>query len=169
MGQLAHFLSLFSHEVYGVDVSRYAIKTANRKYADIFFGLCDVENHAIPFQGNFFDIVFMVHVLEHFHNLNNVFSEIKRILLPHGLLVLVVPNCGLTFDYLIKHQKIGYDDASHVNFFSYSELKRIVEKEGFNVNIAFTYPPPFLWMVSPTLAKFLSFSLGKNIYIIAKQ
>jgi len=54
----------------------------------------DATGEAIPFQDNFFDVVYSSNVLEHVNDPPKVISEIVRVLKPGGHAQIVVPNYG---------------------------------------------------------------------------
>jgi SAM-dependent methyltransferase len=65
----------------------------------------EIQNGIIPFEDNFFDLVFSHQVFEHVEDLNSVLHEIHRILKPGGALLCMFPakdviregHCGIPF------------------------------------------------------------------------
>lgn len=47
----------------------------------------------LPWNENFFDVIYVAHILEHSTDIDKAFSEIKRVLKPSGFLLFAVP-CG---------------------------------------------------------------------------
>jgi len=63
-------------ECYGTDISGY-LKEIDLKGVKFF--LCDIEKEKLPFDDNFFDIVFTKSVIEHFYDPNNFMKECYRV------------------------------------------------------------------------------------------
>ena len=79
-------------ELYGCDVSSEAIAEAQYSYPGIKFVHISSK---IPFPNSYFDVVTMLDVLEHVPNEHDVLSEITRVLVKGGVLILSVPHRGL--------------------------------------------------------------------------
>src|SRR3989344_2552237 len=84
-------LSVFvsQQRIYGVDISRSLIKSANNKGIRAQFA--NLENR-LPFKNEFFDIVVIHHVLEHVLNTDRMLLEVNRVLKRAGTLLLTFPN-----------------------------------------------------------------------------
>ena len=52
----------------------------------------DLEDTVLPFENDFFDLVYAAHVLEHIRNLDFVVREVYRVLKPGGVFRVVVPH-----------------------------------------------------------------------------
>ena len=79
------------------------------------------------------DVFTMWHVLEHVHDLDNLFSFINKNLKTKGLFVVAVPN-PTSFD--AKHYKefwAAYDVPRHLYHFSPENVKQLVEKNGLKL------------------------------------
>jgi SAM-dependent methyltransferase len=80
-----------------------------------------------------FDLIVALHVLEHVHDLDATFREIRRVLRPNGLLFAVCP--------CVTHIKARWAGArwkylgppSHLWYFSPATLSRFLEKAGFSI------------------------------------
>lgn len=95
-GSLSIYLSRkFNKKTYGLDLSAFgiqrALELAEKAHADCEFKVADIENE-IPFEDNFFDVVFMLEVLEHLVYPEKAIKEVSRVLKKGGLFVLVTPN-----------------------------------------------------------------------------
>lgn len=77
---------------WGVDVSKTAIKMARNKYPHLHFSLVRGEN--LPFEDDFFDLVYSAFVLEHVSDPQKVINEAIRVLGKGGSVVLLAPNFG---------------------------------------------------------------------------
>jgi ubiquinone/menaquinone biosynthesis C-methylase UbiE len=75
---------------WGIDPSTQMLKEAKEQSPQITFERGHAE--ALPFERNFFDLVFSVDVLHHLDDLVKYFSEVFRILRPSGLICSVTDS-----------------------------------------------------------------------------
>jgi SAM-dependent methyltransferase len=78
------------NEVYGIDVSASAQRNCQKLGLPII--LHNLDTDEMPFESNFFDIIFAFEVFEHFSSPQFVLEEIKRILKSKGTLFISTPN-----------------------------------------------------------------------------
>ena len=86
-------------EVFGVDVSSRAVKIAEE--AGITAYAVDVSREKLPFENEWFDIIYMGDVLEHLVNPDFAINEVARTLKPNGSLVLSTPNLASWLNRLL--------------------------------------------------------------------
>lgn len=88
------------------------------------FSIDEPMNHSM-------DVITLWHVLEHVHDLNDTFQNLKRVLKPTGILVIAVPNS--TSEDARYYQKFwaAYDLPRHLYHFSSNTLIQLAEKHGF--------------------------------------
>jgi SAM-dependent methyltransferase len=101
-----------------------------------------------------FDVVTMVHVLEHVPDPAGDLLEVRRLLGPGGVLIVEVPACDSYGFALARHRWFGLDLPRHLTHFSTATLRRIVERAGFRVRDLHRKPTPAmdLAMIHPRLA-----------------
>lgn len=58
----------------------------------------------LPFDDNSFDMVYSRHTIEHIHNLLQLMNEIRRVLVPDGILKLVLPHRSNPFSSYFGHK-----------------------------------------------------------------
>lgn len=127
----------YSWEVFGVELSPYAVKFAKEKFGlEVFNGIIEEAK----FADNFFDVVIMTHTLEHLPNPLASLKEVYRILKPGGALQLVVPNASSFNNWLSKEKEAHALDV-HLYYFSPKTLKKIILKVGFKINRIDTSQP----------------------------
>ncbi len=132
--------------VVGIDISREGLKRASRrlkslrKHSNVQFVRGSVEK--LPFSKNSFNKVLCVSLIEHVENPKLSLSEIRRVLLKNGLIVIGTPN---RFDPLYQtlhfvadktHKKmpiIGYPDKTHKTLFALPTLKALLIACGFSI------------------------------------
>lgn len=104
-----------------------------------FVGNFDLETGILPFEDNYFDVVFSKSVLEHIHKPENYLSEILRVLKPGGLFIVMVPDWH-------TQMYIYYDDFSHVQPYTKKGVEDTLRVFGFkNVSADIFYQLPIVW------------------------
>lgn len=95
-GWQAKQISKLNCEVHSIDLP-------NRLNLSKFFNVVDYDGRIIPFAPESFDIVFSSNVLEHVSDINNILSELRRVLKKNGLAVLVMPTPSWRFWTIVSH------------------------------------------------------------------
>lgn len=130
LGQLLLAFSEQGWDVTGLDPWREAALYVRKTLG--------VECHAttldaVPFQEGSFDVVVMLHVIEHVSNPRVTLEQLFRLLKPGGHLVLETPRYDtVTFRLLGKRERSLSCDG-HVYFFTTEDLRRMAEITGFEV------------------------------------
>ncbi len=78
------------NEVYGIDISTSAQRNCEKLGLPIM--VHNLDKDELPFENNFFDIIFAFEVFEHFSAPQFVLEQIRRILKSEGILLLSTPN-----------------------------------------------------------------------------
>ncbi|NWF52470.1 MAG: class I SAM-dependent methyltransferase [Nitrospirae bacterium] len=128
-------------EVFGVDVSDYAANFAKERFGiDCFVGRLKKAN----FPDNYFDVITLWDVIEHFENPIEELEEIRRILSDEGIILFDTPNVeslmrqiahwiymltGGIFKYPVKKLYHQY----HLYYYSIKTLKTLLNKSGFEI------------------------------------
>jgi SAM-dependent methyltransferase len=116
-------------KVYGVEVNTYACEYAvNKLGINVFCGELEKSN----FPSDFFDVIRLVHVLEHLPSPLTTFTEIKRILKPDGIIYIETPNQRSFAFKCFKEKWPGID--SHIYAFSTQTLDFLCNKLGLRIN-----------------------------------
>jgi ubiquinone/menaquinone biosynthesis C-methylase UbiE len=91
-GYGTNLLSSVAEQVYGVDISEVAIEHAKQKYTQpsVQFKLGSTSN--IPLADEMVDVVVTFETIEHHDEHEKMMQEIKRVLKPHGLLIISSPE-----------------------------------------------------------------------------
>lgn len=120
---------------YGVDQSR----AAESYCPDATLRISDIENDGIPYEDNFFDVVYSKSVIEHFYYPERMIKEIFRVLKPGGMVITLCPDWE--FNY-----RIYFEDYTHRTPFMRSSLRDILLIHGFeNVTVECFRQLPILW------------------------
>lgn len=164
LGYFSKIACGFGFEVYGIDISRYAIKQA-KKIVDADFFCVDVQN-SLPFKDAFFDVVTMFDVIEHLEKPYNALREIHRLLKTNGIFVVTTPNVDSLSRRIKKEKWIGFSDKTHFTLYTVHSLKSVLNKSGFHVLKAETLFTPLPQAISKLLQPF---NLGGKIWITSMK
>lgn len=107
------FMDAFSRlgiKASGTDTSDYCKKAK----------VVDLNQDPLPFPDNYFDVVFSKSVMEHIENTEHYLSEMKRVLRPGGVLILMVPDWETQY-------KIFYQDPTHIHPYTVKSVERLLE------------------------------------------
>lgn len=121
-------------EVYGLDVSSYAIdEVAKRLNLKKRKRLVVSELRKDTFPKNYFDVVNLRHSIEHVKDPQQLLKNVFSILKPSGVVAIATPNSfgphAKAFGDLWPHWSQPY----HIQFFSKSSLKKIAIHAGFKI------------------------------------
>lgn len=114
-------------EVYGVELSSWAVQHAKEKFnLEIFLG----ELKEARFPDDYFDIVIMEDSIEHFSDPTSYLIEAKRILRPDGLICISTPDIGSILSKIIGKSWWGIKQ-SHLIYFNKPTISKILNDVGF--------------------------------------
>lgn len=101
--------------------------------------ISDIENEGIPYDDNFFDVVYSKSVIEHFYYPEKMVKEVFRVLKPGGVVITLCPDWE--FNY-----RIYFEDYTHRTPFMQSSLRDIFLIHGFDqVSVERFRQLPVLW------------------------
>ena len=125
-------------EVYGTDVNETVVKHASEVLNLPNIRLGTIEKFGYP--DNFFDVVAGFNFLEHVSDPRKTLEEIRRILHPGGVVVVMCPNIAGIYHLLMPEiladndpLKISWVPPVHLSYFNKSNLKTLLEGVGFDV------------------------------------
>ena len=109
-------------ETYGVDLSDYS----KNFFPELNFTKVDMTKDKLPYEDNYFDVIFSKSFIEHFYYPEKVFQESYRVLKPGGLIITLTPE----WRYIYKS---FYDDFTHRVPFTRDSLEDIHKINNFKV------------------------------------
>lgn len=118
-------------EVTGVDISAGTIEDAKKKYNQSNLNFLVGSADKIPAAAHSFDVVVSFETLEHHDKHEEMFTEIKRVLKPEGILIMSSP------DKLYYTDKRKFFNKHHVKELYEREFKDIVMKNFSNSQFYF--------------------------------
>ena len=120
---------------YGLDLS----PSAGGFLEGIEVKQANIEKEALPYDDNYFDIVYSKSLMEHLHHPDKYLSEVFRILKPGGKVLCLIPDWESNY-------KIYFDDFTHVTPFTKISLRDILLMSDFNdVNVVKFRQLPIVW------------------------
>lgn len=117
-----------SCEIYGLEISTSALEAVGRHPAAKQYrhhGFHRVSGAALPFGDQAMDIVIASHVIEHVPNDEALMREIRRVLSPRGVAVILVPI------------NETYDDPKHVRRYTPERLASLAKRCQLDVVLEF--------------------------------
>lgn len=125
---LKHLKQFTSGKLVGVEPSDYAARVGRENNIDVLHGTLDSINFDVEAK---FDVIFLIHVLEHFDDPARAVEIIKSLLKPNGKLVGEVPCIDCLEYKIFKKYWIFLHLPRHLTFFSRTHLVRFLKKHGF--------------------------------------
>ncbi|MAC42123.1 MAG: methyltransferase [Pelagibacterales bacterium] len=123
-------------ECYGVDISSFA--GMDFKNIEVKTGI-DIDNDVLPYQDNFFDIIYSKSFMEHLVNPEHFLKEAFRVLKPGGKIICMIPDWEANY-------KIYFDDHTHKTPFTIQSLEDILKICDFKeVNVIKFRQLPITW------------------------
>jgi len=128
-GQFLSSLKELGWKVKGVEVNSYATKKARQRDLDVY----NKNMLDINFEKERFNVVRLWSVLEHLHQPSRTLRKINQILEEDGFLIIQVPNFGSAARKIFKKKWSAFDAPRHLYSFNQKTLKKITEKNNFEV------------------------------------
>jgi len=134
-GVLCAQLKKLGHDPYGVEVVEELVERSKREYPSLNFQVADCEK-TIPFEDDFFDIVWAGDVIEHIRFADVFVNEINRVLKKGGLFILTTPMHNRLKNIIIalcNFEDHFNPEFPHLRFYTVKSLRSVLEKRGFRL------------------------------------
>ena len=131
------------NKVIGVEADENLIKISQRsakqkKLRNVRFVKGDLEK-TLPFKNSSFSKVLILDVLEHLHKRVQILSEIRRVLKPHGLVFIGVPNKNTSWKKFQRSAKLcSFSDPDHKIEFSQKSISKLISESSYKI-LSFGY------------------------------
>lgn len=156
---LGHLLGFLTgrFEVFGIDINGWALSQARKNVPEGHFALISAEDLR-PFPNCSFQVVIAKHVVEHLSDPDQAISEMSRVLIPGGLLLLATPNLSSLARAVKRERWIGYKDLTHINLRSPEAWIDSLSRNNFHLKRVFSdgfWDSPYISYLPVILQKIL--------------
>lgn len=125
----------------GAEVAEAALSRARARHPGLDFQLVPLDG-PLPFPDNAFDVVWASEVIEHVADTGPWLSEIRRVLVPGGRLLLSTPSHGRLRLALGGIERFSEPLGDHLHLYSRGSLRGLLEEFGFrSVSVRAGGPP----------------------------
>ena len=130
--------------VVGVDVAQAALDRARAREPELEFRLAPIDG-PLPLEDNAFDLVWASEVIEHVADTARWLSEVRRVLAPHGRLLITTPSHGRARLALGGVERFSEPLGDHLHLYTTRSLRQILREFGFaEVQVQAVAGPPLL-------------------------
>jgi len=119
------------YDVYGIDISEYAIREAKQRTTQVKLSVGDVTD--LDYKNDYFDIVTCFDLLEHLPDPELALQEFYRILKKDGIVIIRVPNTDSIGARWKKEEWFGHRDKTHASLLSNEEWLSLLKESGFEI------------------------------------
>jgi SAM-dependent methyltransferase len=99
----------------------------------------DISKDKLPYEDNFFDIVYHKSLIEHLYSPDNLMRETFRVLKPGGRVIMLVPDWH-------SQMKVFYEDYTHCRPYDTTSLNDVLRIYGFSkIETELFYQLPAVW------------------------
>jgi ubiquinone/menaquinone biosynthesis C-methylase UbiE len=143
-GEFTAVLSQAGARAIGVDVAQAALARARREHPAGNFRLAPVDG-SLPLADNSFELVCASEVVEDVADTATWLSEVRRVLVPAGRLLLTTPNHGRLRLALRGVEPFSEPLGDHLHLYTARSLRALLTQFGFtDVGIRSAAGPPLL-------------------------
>jgi ubiquinone/menaquinone biosynthesis C-methylase UbiE len=121
-----------SGTVIGVDVAEAALRRARARHPALTFTLAPIDG-ALPFDDGSFDVVWSSEVIEHVADTARWLSEVRRVLVPRGRLLVTTPNHGRLQLAIGGIERYSEPLGDHLHLYSARSLRQLLTEFDFVV------------------------------------
>ncbi len=128
----------------GVDVAEAALERARARHPGLDFRLVPFDG-PLPFEDNSFEVVWAGEVIEHVADTARWLSEVRRVLVPRGRLLISTPSHGRLVVALHGMETFSEPLGDHLHLYTRRSLERLLHEFGFaEVHVRAVEGPPLL-------------------------
>jgi SAM-dependent methyltransferase len=114
----------------GVEVAEAAIVRARAAHPELDFRLAPIDG-PLPFEDGSFELVWASEVIEHVADTATWLSEVRRVLVPAGELLLTTPSHGRLRLLLGGIEQFSEPLGDHLHLYTRASLRGVLEEFGF--------------------------------------
>jgi SAM-dependent methyltransferase len=114
----------------GVEVAPAAVARASERYPDLDFRLARIDD-PLPLEDNSIGLVWASEVIEHVADTARWLSEVRRVLIPRGRLLLTTPSHGRLPMALFGVERFSDPLGDHLHLYTRRSLSQLLVEFGF--------------------------------------
>jgi SAM-dependent methyltransferase len=131
-------------EPIGMEVAEAAVNRARDRHPELDFRLIPIDG-PLPIHAGAFEVVWSSEVIEHVADTARWLSEIRRVLVPGGRLLLTTPSHGRARLALGGIERYSPPQGDHLHLYSRTSLSTLLEDFDFtNIEVRVAAGPPGL-------------------------
>ena len=130
-GEFTAALAQAGADTVGVEVAEAALRRARASHPELDFRLAPIDG-PLPLGDNTFDVVWSSEVIEHVADTARWLSEIRRVLVPGGRLLLTTPSHGRLRVALGGVERFSEPLGDHLHLYTRRSLTETLEGFGFD-------------------------------------
>ena len=128
----------------GVDIAEAALNRARAAHPDLDFRLAPFDG-PLPFDDVSFDVVWTSEVIEHVADTARWLSEVRRVLVPRGRLLLTTPSHGRLRVAVSGMEAFSDPLGDHLHLYTRGSLTALLGEFGFDeISVRTAGGPPLL-------------------------
>ena len=116
--------------VLGVDVAEAALRRARERHPGLEFGRVEFDG-PLPLPDGGFDVVWASEVIEHVADTARWLSEVRRVLVPRGRLLVTTPNHGRLAVAVGGIERYSPPLGDHLHLYTARSLREVLAEFGF--------------------------------------
>ncbi len=129
-GEFTAVLARAGAKVIGADVASAALRRARALHPELDLVLVPIDD-ALPFEDGSFSLVWASEVIEHVADTARWLSEVRRVLVPGGRLLLTTPSHGRLRLLLGGIERFSEPLGDHLHLYTRASLARVLAEFGF--------------------------------------
>lgn len=114
----------------GAEVAAAAVRRARTRHPGLTFELVPFDG-PLPFQDSTFDLLWASEVIEHVADTARWLSEVRRVLVPRGRLLLTTPAHGRLQVALVGVQRVSEPLGDHLHLYTRRSLANLLNEFNF--------------------------------------
>ena len=144
VGEFTAAMATAGAHAIGVDVAEAALRRARARHPGVEFRLVPFDG-PLPFEDGSFELVWASEVIEHVADTARWLSEIRRVLVPRGRLLVTTPSHGRLRMALGGVERFSEPLGDHLHLYTKRSLGSLLEEFGFGeVQVRAAEGPPLL-------------------------
>ena len=132
----------------GADIAQAAIARASRRHPGVEFQVIPLDG-PLPFDDGAFELVWASEVIEHVADTAAWLSEVRRVLVPGGRLLLTTPSHGRVPVFVRGIERFSEPLGDHLHLYTRRSLAQVLDEFGFgSIRIRAAGGLPLVWRES---------------------